>query len=812
MTTRRSNRLAAKGRSITEGETAHDEGDDRVLGRRASVGDALGLTPTRPTGRNLVMAKAAGAAKAAADRLDELNAGDKREASERKKRKSSKARKAERKKQTTADRGDVETEAYQAKSRESMALLKHTEQLFDVDEEEESKRNRQDLQDMPALEGDDMSDGSMFGDHDETKKRAEDDNSVIATPGPPPEPTASDEEFIAPEGTPADDPEYEMTDDTDGTDGDDEDELEGGPNAETWRGALREAARKEAAFQAAAASLRREAEAKAKAEAEAKQRAEAAKRAMEAEIRAKAQEEAEAKEVEAAKVKSMEEAIARAVEEQVRKRLDADTESAKQRSREEVATGSGKKPKRKKNKKMRKKEKREESKRKKEMRKKRKNKKRQRKEEKKRKKKARQKERRRKKRKKRDKKRKQKRKARKGRPDDDDSSSDPSDSSSSNDSESSSESSSNSSSDSSSSDSSSSSGGETSDSEGEEEQRRGGGVQVPRAPTAAACTATMVYSADSLEKIKSPWLKYGDEKAKRVFEEAYLKYCAKHDRVMRNRPPAHRILPKAVVECMDPDLVEYVCRRALPKAYRSNDPATVSAKVIHDWVMTRGKNRLGAEDGMGLKKLKAIRIDLGGENGTRSVQMAFIEIRKIRKEYNLQIKEEEIIKNQMYELKPISTRNVIKGILNQGNKRAKRARSKLNKFHDLLMEFFKTFEEARAFGMVAEPKAPRDPKNPKNPKTPKPTGDPKNPKDPKKGKGGNGDKDNPQKGPKGKGRCVYCGGKHFVKDCPTLPKERKNWTWDQHLEAKRKKEEAAKKATGTNPDATKHPGGGRKIF
>ena len=80
--------------------------------------------------------------------------------------------------------------------------------------------------------------------------------------------------------------------------------------------------------------------------------------------------------------------------------------------------------------------------------------------------------------------------------------------------------------------------------------------------------------------------------------------------------------------------------------------------------MTREKNRLGAEDGTGLKKLKAVRIDLGGEGGMRSVQSAFIEIGEIREEYNLQIKEEEVIKNQMYELKPVSTRMVIKNILN----------------------------------------------------------------------------------------------------------------------------------------------------
>ena len=90
MATRKSSRLATK---------RQDEGDDRVLGRRASVGGAMGLTPAVPKGRNLVIAKAAGAAEAAAARLDELNASG-REASKRAKRKSSKARKAARKKQT----------------------------------------------------------------------------------------------------------------------------------------------------------------------------------------------------------------------------------------------------------------------------------------------------------------------------------------------------------------------------------------------------------------------------------------------------------------------------------------------------------------------------------------------------------------------------------------------------------------------------------------------------------------------------------------------------------------------------------------
>ena len=90
-----------------------------------------------------------------------------------------------------------------------MALLKNTEQLFEVDEEE-NKEDRHDLRDMPPLEGDDPADGVEFDEKVDEKVKAGEISSVIATPGPPPRPTASDEEFIAPEGTPAGDPDYEI--------------------------------------------------------------------------------------------------------------------------------------------------------------------------------------------------------------------------------------------------------------------------------------------------------------------------------------------------------------------------------------------------------------------------------------------------------------------------------------------------------------------------------------------------------------------------------------------------------------------------
>ena len=72
MATRKSKRLAAKSDAGNGEEGAHEahgrrlDGDNRVIDRRTSIGGAMGLTPARPRGRNLVIAKATSAAEAAA--------------------------------------------------------------------------------------------------------------------------------------------------------------------------------------------------------------------------------------------------------------------------------------------------------------------------------------------------------------------------------------------------------------------------------------------------------------------------------------------------------------------------------------------------------------------------------------------------------------------------------------------------------------------------------------------------------------------------------------------------------------------------
>ena len=78
MERRKSERLAAKeaARPKADGQPKKHKTKGKLTekSRRVSVGAALGMTPGRFEGENLVVGKAAAAAKAAALRLDALNA------------------------------------------------------------------------------------------------------------------------------------------------------------------------------------------------------------------------------------------------------------------------------------------------------------------------------------------------------------------------------------------------------------------------------------------------------------------------------------------------------------------------------------------------------------------------------------------------------------------------------------------------------------------------------------------------------------------------------------------------------------------
>ena len=93
MATRKSVRLAEKGKDRAEGR-AREQETNRDNGRRASIGDVLGVTPAKPKERNLNDAKAVQSAEAAAARLDAFAATP---SGKRRKRVSKKRRKGKKK-------------------------------------------------------------------------------------------------------------------------------------------------------------------------------------------------------------------------------------------------------------------------------------------------------------------------------------------------------------------------------------------------------------------------------------------------------------------------------------------------------------------------------------------------------------------------------------------------------------------------------------------------------------------------------------------------------------------------------------------
>ena len=158
----------------------------------------------------------------------------------------------------------------------------------------------------------------------------------------------------------------------------------------------------------------------------------------------------------------------------------------------------------------------------------------------------------------------------------------------------------------------------------------------------------------------------------------------------------------------------------------------------------------------------------------KSVQGLFIAIDKITEKYRLKTKAKKIIDWILYKLEPVSVRKVVRGILNQDNPESERAGKSLKAFHDLLMGIAKTFAESAALGLT--PTAGKTKSEDKKPPGKK---DGKKQGGKYKSKKGDGDKKpNQDKQPpkKVKWGCLNCGKQdHALKDCPTIPPERKGW-------------------------------------
>ena len=214
MESRRSARLAEKNRAADA--SAVPAGGDR----RASIGAVMGLTPGKPRGVNLQEAKAADAAEAAARQLDLYNAGVRHTRGSHKKKRKSKKQRAKAKKDAELIEAFAKGANYQPRDRQSIALHAITAGVLGEDgSSDNDSASDPGLPPNLVSPSDDENKNEESGAEDGGRGEGE-GASVIATPGPEPKATKTDDEFIK-----DDEDSVSVYEPTDGETDDDEDEI-----------------------------------------------------------------------------------------------------------------------------------------------------------------------------------------------------------------------------------------------------------------------------------------------------------------------------------------------------------------------------------------------------------------------------------------------------------------------------------------------------------------------------------------------------------------------------------------------------------
>ena len=257
----------------------------------------------------------------------------------------------------------------------------------------------------------------------------------------------------------------------------------------------------------------------------------------------------------------------------------------------------------------------------------------------------------------------------------------------------------------------------------------------------------------------------------------------------------------------------YICRFELPRNQRHKRPELVDARHIHDWVMRKRRNDLGAEDEEGIRKFRELKCNLGDADAVRSVQRMFIEVRRLRKLYRMKTKEKTIIGWLLRNIEPKPVKQTVYGILQQRTHTGIRASKRLSSFHKLLMDIARTFAKSLQLGLLRRHVSARN----------RPQRGRKN----NTGSGHNFGSKTPQRQSRAKNRkngrqeklnkrgervsCFWCGGNHYVSKCPTCPQEKKEWTMHQWFDHNKASNGHRIREPGKKSNASKAPnsGGGK---
>ena len=269
---------------------------------------------------------------------------------------------------------------------------------------------------------------------------------------------------------------------------------------------------------------------------------------------------------------------------------------------------------------------------------------------------------------------------------------------------------------------------------------------------------------------------------------------------MRSRPVAQRRPVKAVIELIQPRLLTYIARHALPEGQRGATIDDVSAEDIHHFVMGKPNTVVRGTVSAGAKELKKLKCTINPKYGVRNVQRLFIRVDEIKLQYRLRVKDKSVIAVLMKNIKPEAVQDTLYAYIYNGNDNQQKARICLKAFHDLLMWVAKYAEMQIKLGLISatnDREGNEDRNNSHNGRSNKRRNRNRNSKEGDANGNNNntnnrkGDKDRPGngsgKGPGKKFKCFNCGGDHRVVDCPTIPAARKDWTirqWIAHAKIK----------------------------
>ena len=193
-----------------------------------------------------------------------------------------------------------------------------------------------------------------------------------------------------------------------------------------------------------------------------------------------------------------------------------------------------------------------------------------------------------------------------------------------------------------------------------------------------------MYKPPDEKKNPPPLLKFGDPESKKVFQPKYTAYVAKHKSDQRNIPKEHRVLPRAVVECIEPNLLMQICRLELPKKYRTKKPENVSAMAVHRWVMGATKLPIDLEDAEGVRKMRALKCTIDAHEGLRNVQQLFMKVFEYQKTYHMKTSEEEIVNWLSNGIQPTQVKYTVLNALKVDGNKGRARRKRLTTFHRLL--------------------------------------------------------------------------------------------------------------------------------